>query len=174
MLPKVCSPIYQQLGISKIWMQTNYKSCVSLRADLWLLCHRLLLLHQGCDYAPEFYIASNFPDGANFVVNLKGKAGTLLNAIGYNKSVFVEIQKKMAKTMKFTFEGAKSLPRGEYSLTIYDAEQQSEDVAKALQILPNVKGLPPGITGNHKFFSVDTLFLGGKNDDTYKNSIGRV
>lgn len=101
----------------------------------------------GDDFTPEFYISSNLPDGATVSLTLVGKEGTLLNVPGYRRNITLDLQKKMAKSIRFTFEGDKSLPRGEYSL-LASVQNGSLKTSQALD-----------------------LFLGGKNDATYRDKL---
>jgi hypothetical protein len=103
-------------------------------------------LPTGENFNPAFVIASNLPDGTNLVASLHGREGTLLNAFSYDKTMFVEINKHVATTQKFTFEGGKPLPKGEYLLSISAGEKQ-------------------------KPFVTDSYFLGGKKDATYETRL---
>lgn len=120
----------------------------------------------GEELNPTFFIASNLPNGANLTVLLQGRKGTLINALGYEKKVFVEVQNHIARTSRFMWEGTKPLPKGEYLLIIYEADAQNPIVTQSLQGLQ--KRTPPSYIPKEKVaFSTDTYFLGGKKDEDY-------
>ncbi|MBI3555330.1 MAG: DUF4339 domain-containing protein [Deltaproteobacteria bacterium] len=124
-------------------------------------------LPPGDEMNPGFYIASNAPSGTNFTVALRGKEGTLLNATGYEKTFSVEITKHLGSAPRFTSEGGKPLPKGEYILLIYESDKQTDQAAmKALAESPK-RAAPMQIPTGKSAFVVDTFFLGGKKDATY-------
>lgn len=123
-------------------------------------------LATGEEMNPTFFIASNLPNGTNLTVLLQGRKGTLINAISYEKKVFVEVQNHLARTSRFLLDGTKPLPKGEYLLVIYEADAQNTVVSQALQSLP--KRMPPSMIPKEKVaFTMDTYFLGGKKDEDY-------
>jgi hypothetical protein len=126
----------------------------------------------GDELNPSFVITSNLPDGAELVLMLRGKEGTLLNAITFEKKVIAEIQGHVAVAQKFTYEGNKPLPRGEYILAVYESDKQPIEVKEVLASAEakgsKFRAKNDLVPAQKVAFSVDTYFLGGKKDATYQ------
>jgi len=105
---------------------------------------------------PSFIIVSNLPEGTSLQVALRGKKGTLLKALKYEKAYNTEIINKISKTPRFIHEKNQPLPLGDYHLFVYVAPNQPPAVQSVLSKLP--KKITP---------QVEIYFLGGKKDTTY-------
>lgn len=124
------------------------------------------LLPVGDEFNPSFVVVSNLPDGTSFTVVLRGKEGSLLNAFSYERTAYVDINKSVGRTPRFGFEGSKPLPKGEYTLVVYESDQQIPDAASVLSTLPK-KQTPPSVPQGKVAFVIDSYFLGGKRDASY-------
>lgn len=126
----------------------------------------------GDEINPAFIIVTNLPDGTSFQVTLRGKEGTLLNATGFEKSATVEVTKHIGMTPRFYFDTNKPLPKGEYSLTVFESDKQpSVSAAEALATTVPPKAAPASIPRGKVAFAIDAQFLGGKKDATYVQRI---
>lgn len=123
-------------------------------------------------FTPSFYLSSNAPDGASFVVRLQGKEGTLIGTGSYEKTFTVEINKHIAVTPKFGFEGTKPLPKGQYVLLVYEDDKQGNpEVAKLFSESPTKRNAPGLVPAGKVAFVVDNFFLGGMRDANYETRL---
>lgn len=125
----------------------------------------------GDEFNPVFHIGTNLPDGTALVVELRGKAGTLLNAVSYQKTVGVDVMKRYAKTLRFAHEVSKPVPRGEYILLVYEADKQTPEVDAVLKALPRKNIVSSMVPKGKAVVSFETLFLGGRKDAIYKQKL---
>ena len=126
---------------------------------------------EGDEFNPSFVIMSNALDGSSFTVVLRGKEGTLLNALSYEHTVYVDINKSMARTSRFTYDTNKPLPKGEYTLIVYESPQQQNEKAALSFANLSKRQVPAGVPEGKVAFVVDSYFLGGKKDETYQQRL---
>ncbi len=119
---------------------------------------------------PSFHIASNLPDGTGFEIVAVGKTGTLLNQFEYQASTRGTLQKHYVKTV--ALRGRSPLPRGEYTVYLYESKLQPPETMTLLQKVKEQRiKLPDAIAPGRKIIEVKTLFLGGAKDASY---LGRL
>ncbi len=124
----------------------------------------------GDEINPIFHVVTNMPDGVLLTMELRGKAGTLLNATSFSKTLFAEVLNHYSKTAVVYADAGKPVPRGDYMLLIYEADKQSPEAAQFIASLPAKKAsslTPPG----KKIFQIETYFLGGKKDALYQQKL---
>jgi hypothetical protein len=125
----------------------------------------------GDEINPIFHVAANLPDGTTLTLELIGKEGTLINALNYRKKSYVDIQNKYGKSLKFASEGTKPVPRGQYTLVIYESDKQTPDVMAVLSKLTPKKLASSLIPPGKVIAVIEPFFLGGKNDEIYKSRL---
>jgi hypothetical protein len=119
-------------------------------------------------FFPQFYVASNLPDGAEFEVYVEGVPETLLNQLNFSAQVKANIVKRLGKTASVKFQDGKPVPRGEYTVYIMEAEQQPELVKSTLaSVAPSNERISAALPKGRKLISKKTYFLGGNKDATY-------
>ncbi len=113
---------------------------------------------------PQFYIATNAPEGTVLTLQLLGKAGSLVGAPAYIKSTVMDITKGYGLTPRFTADEGKSLVRGDYVFTVEESDGQTAEVTKILNQAP-VR------SGSKKLHHVEIFFVGGKKDEAYRQAL---
>ncbi|MGE4232485.1 MAG: GYF domain-containing protein [Bacteriovoracia bacterium] len=101
----------------------------------------------GREVNPSFYLATNRPNATSFYLVLKGKEGTLVGALTYERAMIVETVNHIGKTPVFTFDNNRAMPIGEYSLFVYKNKEDTKPI------------------------SIDAYFLGGKKDEAYQTQL---
>lgn len=123
--------------------------------------------------APSFYIASNLPDGANFQIYLLGYSETLLNALGFATDLTVTLNKRIGRTSPITQKDGNPIPKGEYDVYVFEADQQPQEVKAAIDAAPATAQahIPEFIAKNKKIVTSTKLFLGGVRDKIYEDRL---
>lgn len=146
-----------------------------------------LAMSQGDLLMPSFYAAGNVSEGAQYFLVVVGIGDTLLNQTSFDVSRKVTFSKKMAKSEPVRAPDGKSLPRGEYFVTIQDSLPEATPAAPAVQTPPQTP--PPAQPGQPaaavpppeppaqpvaKKINVlvkKQYFLGGPKDATYQQRL---
>lgn len=131
-----------------------------------------LALSRADQASASFYVASNLPDGARFDVYVEGNPDTLLSQTSFSAKTNATVTRKIGKTAAVRMSEGKLLVRGEYTVYVVEADQQSEAVQAALAKLPvsNIM-LPSGLPQGKKLVSKRVLFLGGERDEFYRTRL---
>ncbi|MBL7715616.1 MAG: DUF4339 domain-containing protein [Bdellovibrionales bacterium] len=79
-----------------------------------------LAMSQGDQLMPAFYAAGNVNEGAQYFLVVTGVGDTLLNQTSFEVSRKIVFSKKMAKSEPIRSPDGKSLPRGDYFVSIQD------------------------------------------------------
>jgi len=117
---------------------------------------------------PEFFLASNLPDGARLKVHIIGSPSTLLNWLTFEKETEVTLTRKLSRTGAIHFQDGKPIPRGEYIVSISASENQPQNVKSLVaSALPVSANLPSEIPTGVKVLAFKTYFLGGPHDAVY-------
>ena len=132
--------------------------------------HIAVAIAGGDVFTPSFIIAGNLPDGTKLDLHLKGREGTLLNARTFEAKTNVIFNKLISRSRPVQTPDGKPLPRGEYTVLIYDAENQLPEVSLALAAAPR-KSAPSAIPPGKTVFAVESYFLGGKKDGSYEEKL---
>lgn len=82
-----------------------------------------LVLSQTDPFAPIFYAAANAPDGTELELKLEGVPETLLNETEANFTAKQTLQKKFAKFDPIRGADGKSVPRGQYKVSVLNGGQ---------------------------------------------------
>lgn len=109
-----------------------------------------VFLPEGESMSPAFWIVTNAAS-QRVEVDLKGKPGTLLNALHYNERKTLTMENGVLKTPAFCLEGSKPLPKGEYIVTVRLSNAEN--------------GSPNGLVYSKHFF------LGGVRDANYQTRL---
>ncbi len=121
---------------------------------------------------PQFIITTNLPNGVHFDLRLIGKSGTLINALGYEAKSSAVVTEHLARSTPFINVNNKPFPIGEYTLLIYESDNQTPAVQTVLGSIPHKT--PPSIVPQNKMvFSVDTFFIGGNKDQNYQAQLSQ-
>ncbi len=127
-----------------------------------------IALSKGDMLAPQFYVASNLPDGTVFGIAIVGVADSLLNATQMTVTGDVTLAKKLGKSPALRAPGGKALPRGSYEVFVWETDKLPSEAQAALAKLPAVKNkLPESAPLGRKLAEKRVYFLGGPKDSTY-------
>jgi len=120
----------------------------------------------------QFYVASNLPDDTTLTLRLEGIDSTLLNVLEFKNDVSLTLKNHLAQTPNLSKVKGQPLPKGEYNLYIYEADQQPPAVKAVFDGLKPVSGSRfPRELGAKKVAVTKRLFLGGTKDKTYQDRL---
>ena len=134
---------------------------------------RVALALDGTDpLASSFHIVSNLPDGAAFEVRVDGAPDRILNQLSFSSVLKATLEKRIGRTGVLRQPDGRPLPRGEYIVHVFEADQQSEAVAQVLSGFPAASmkvgaSMPQG----RKLILKKVFFLGGAQDATFTESL---
>ncbi len=149
-------------------------AAVGLPADVGPKMALVLSLNEGA--GPFFYGSTNLPDGAKAELLVEGMPDTLVRQL----SGFVKVQgvfeKRLMKTPPVKASDGQALPKGEYVVSLYEADQQPEAVATLLAPMPakTVAKASADLPKGRKLVIRRVFFLGGKKDEAYKKQLAEV
>ncbi|MEK6705594.1 MAG: DUF4339 domain-containing protein [Bdellovibrionota bacterium] len=121
---------------------------------------------------PFFYLSANLPDGAIFDVSINGVEGTMAGQVAFSWKGKIILAGRLGKSEVIALNDGRPIPRGEYSLSIKEADNQLPAVSTVLETLkPEASSVIDTniATGDAagKIFIEKTYFLGGAKDAEY-------
>ena len=119
--------------------------------------------------APQFFVASNLPDGTLIEIKVIGIGETLLNTTEFMATAQATIQKRLGKSEAIRAPDGKAIPRGSYQIYAYEAANQPPDIQNTVLagLKPSATKLPASLPQGKKVVFYGTQFLGGPKDATY-------
>ena len=133
-----------------------------------------LVMVKGGRVNPEFYVATNVPDGASFEIKIMGVPETLLGTTSYVAVARGTTSRRLAQIGPIRpADGRGSIPRGNYKVFVYETDdEQPSSVKTLLAFVKPSQDQPPGdgIKGR-KIVAHQTLFLGGPRDSIYREKL---
>lgn len=133
-----------------------------------------LAMVKGGRVNPEFYVATNLPDGASFEIKVMGVPETLLGTTSYVAVARGTTSRRLAQIGPIRpADGRGSIPRGNYKVFVYETDdEQPSSVKSILAFVKPSEDQPPGdgIKGR-KVVAHQTLFLGGPRDAIYRDKL---
>ncbi len=112
---------------------------------------------------PKFIIAGNIPDETKLDIIIRGKRGSLLNTFNFETTTSAEFKNKIAISKPLQ----SSIPKGEYSIIFYEADQQTPKASLEVAKFPQ-KSPPSLIPQGKRIFLVDNQFIGGIRDQQFE------
>lgn len=133
-----------------------------------------LAMVKGGRVNPEFYVATNLPDGASFEIKITGVPETLLGTTSYVAIARGTTSRRLAQVGPIRpVDGRGSIPRGVYKVFVYETDEEQPSSVKTLLAFVKPSGDQPpgdGIKGR-KVVAHQTLFLGGPRDAIYREKL---
>lgn len=118
--------------------------------------------------APAFYVASNLGDQARFEIRLVGVSDTLLNVTDFNQTSVVTLKDHLATTEVFHYPDGRPLPMGQYTVYLFESDQQPTEIGQPLSSAPlSDIQLPADLPQGRKIVMIKSYFLGGVKDSSY-------
>lgn len=124
--------------------------------------------------APFFYVATNLPDGARFVVMIEGVEETLLGRTHVSVHAAVTARGGLARTPAFKQSDGRSFPRGDYQIYVSDAPNEPAAVHSLIKDLPAITlpaDAPSKLSQPVHLLARKTYFLGGAKDAAYQQNL---
>jgi len=119
---------------------------------------------------PAFYVSTNLPHRTRFELLLVGESETLLNRLQFSAKNTVVSSNGLGKSEVFLMEGGQPIPKGEYTIYVYESPEQEEEIKTDLGLLPPNRGqikIPNEAPAGVRFIVTKKYFLGGERDETY-------